>query len=332
METFKIGDIVKVNNHSSSFNNRIGICLGKSKLNKYVIVGFDIVPRSDITDTFYFKNTLTVNESDLTLIHRDTQSNKFHVGEKVVITSGKYEHCKAIVSSIKDNGEYELVVMKYPVISYGSLLQITEREENICSINDIKPGDIVTDVYVDEYSDDFNGDILNQVPVNSIDITKYIPDNTMTEIATKVFEETIRGRVEDIIKARSGHDNSFGGIVDIIIGNIAESFVDKFSKEYNDEIIDKIRGVLNKHINLREKEDAAEDFETHMRWQFEHIGEEYVNSHKEELQQEMVDHIRDVAKNLSKDSLIRIIGASIDINEVLRTAFSDVPGTPNFPA
>lgn len=286
-----------------------------------------------------FDDIVKLAESDLILIYSETYEfgdgklPKFNVGDRVVITSGKYKKFKAVISEIiypgseLKNFAYNVLICRYPIISYGSIISTTVSENDIMDINEAKAaGFNIYQNYPEDFS--FEGDVMNTALNTLSGVSKYISDDEMKNIITRITEEKVSKKIDSALEARTG---PCGSVVDQMIRDCCQMYAEKLSPNFEEDFLKRIQTEINREPDPNSEDDVGTNMVNYITWPLEKLIKEYVSAHKDELMQLMIKDVREKAKSMNTDALLRIIKSNIDINEILKMAFTDAGSTPNFP-
>ena len=74
------------------------------------------------------------------------------------------------------------------------------------------------------------------------DFSKYLTESQITDVAKKVCEEQVREYIQMVFMNRSQAGVS---IADQIIKSVAETYTKKLSNEYELNVLDRIKGVID---------------------------------------------------------------------------------------
>lgn len=146
------------------------------------------------------------------------------------------------------------------------------------------------------------------------DFSKYLTESQITDVAKKVCEEQVREYIQMVFMNRSQAGVS---IADQIIKSVAETYTKKLSNEYELNVLDRIKGVIDED---KPNDPDSQTFHESLRWHLSKVAEEYIKTNSDALQLEMKDSIHDEAKSLTAYQLSSIIAKEINIQDIIMKA------------
>jgi hypothetical protein len=152
------------------------------------------------------------------------------------------------------------------------------------------------------------------------DISQYLPDSKMKEIAEKVFEEHIKISVDDILKNRI---LGYGGIVEQILEATSGRYVDKLSSSFEEDFLRVCKEEINTPKGVKD-EDCNQTFRNGLVYKLLSAADKYIDSNLEIIQTEMKDSIMETARNMVDENFRSRISSKIDFRIILRDVLSEI--------
>ena len=221
-----------------------------------------------------------------------------HVGNKLLITAGKYRGC---IGEIKEIKHLPCGLIDYVMIIDDSdedtvnKLEITVRAED-CS--EYTPGSINLE--------------------NRFDITNYLSVNQMKDVAKTIYEKKIADYIDKFT-----NNNAIVSIMDRIVSAVANQYANDLGDKYKDDMLKIFKKVIESNSPLVDDEDEK-CFGRAIQWALERYACKYIEEHPEEIIIIMKDEIAESARKMIDDKLSWSITDAINktANEVIGRYFN----------
>lgn len=243
---------------------------------------------------------------------------QFMEGEYVIITEGEYYACSGLVTKVVNCScglkDYEVQLIAKPelmVLCHGNNLlpAITEDGGVTC-----RPAEEADKVVVGLSSDQTIAATMANTVTNLF--TSILTPEERKRIATEIFTEKIKSDIDTALKNRAEANMSF---VDQVVRLTCNDYVDKLAPEYEGMFLDEIKKILTGEFQ------PGEDDQSFMMWlqyRLESVTEKWIHDNKSQVIDFMMDNIKEVASNISKDKLNKAI--TKNVSDVLDTFTSTV--------
>lgn len=210
----------------------------------------------------------------------------FKCGDRVDIIEGSYAGFDGIVLSVEPNYFYKVYIndKTNPITSYEIIsedfLQIRENQ-------------------------------TAQLELTSFDITKYLSEDQMKDIATRVYEEQITKFVDDVLERRTP---PYGGIVDQVLIATVEKYVTKLSDKFEADFLAKAKQVIE---STDPGNDDHTSFQEQLTFKLSSVADKCIEANMDVIYGHMSKAIETAANNVGINELAKKISRKIDVNQII---------------
>lgn len=159
---------------------------------------------------------------------------------------------------------------------------------------------------------DINGTNTHTCPCE-FDLTKYLSDEEIQKIAQRVFEERISFKVDNIIKTRTEANHK--SLTDMVFDKVILKYVEQLTPKFENQLLEKINMISEGDWK---EESAYGDslYQTVIYGLSKCIGE-YIDDHRYQVTDLIIDRIHNVVENLTDDALRSIIKTKFPIDNII---------------
>lgn len=207
-------------------------------------------------------------------------------GDRVDIIEGSYAGFDGIVLSVEPNYFYKVYIndKTNPIVSYEII------SEDFLQIRENRTA---------------------QLELTSFDITKYITEDQMKDIATRLYEDRLTKFVDDVLERRIP---LCGNIVDQVLMATVERYVTKLSDKFETDFLKKAKSVI-------ESTDPGNDehisFQEQLTYKLSSAADKCIEANMDVIYGYMSKSIETAANNVGINELAKKISRKIDVNQII---------------
>jgi len=189
-----------------------------------------------------------------------------HVGNKLLITRGKYRGCIGEIKEIKQ--------LPCGLIDYDMIIDDSDEDSE---------NKLIITVQSEDCREYCPGSINLEAP---FDITNYLSVQEMKSIAKRIFECKIETFVDEILQNRI--DYGHGSITQQILYEVVKDYANRLGDKYQEDFLVIFKKVINMELPAVNDEDQK-SFARSIQWSLETVANNYIKEHPEEIS-ELVKH------------------------------------------
>jgi hypothetical protein len=158
----------------------------------------------------------------------------------------------------------------------------------------------------------------------SFDISKYLSEGEMKDIASKVFTEKCREHFDRIISNRN--ESGFMGAhntLDQIMAYATQEYAKKLTSKFEDAFVKLCNEEITK-LPSDNDNDHVTNFRSKLVWRLENVALEWIDKNRNKVESSMELTILDSAEKLGPDKFARLITEKIDFNKVFMDIITDI--------
>lgn len=144
----------------------------------------------------------------------------------------------------------------------------------------------------------------NNIKVNNINILEYLSEDEIKRVCSEIWTNQAKERFKEVFDARSAAGNV--SWCDLILAKAADNYTqkllddDQLRKQFNSSFASIMIDELEKSEATKEDEDLVRE---HIRWKLQNFADDFINDHKDELNEIVKTTVISVLKDLSVEKI-----------------------------
>ena len=159
---------------------------------------------------------------------------------------------------------------------------------------------------------------MNNLPAGDIDFLKYLNEEEMKTIATRIYTEKLTAAADQMFANRSEMGIT---VLNQLVGAAAEQYVAKLGPKYEDEFFRLSHAILMEPVNTDSRE--YDDFSSSVRNALGRAAEKHIDANQESYTSEIETQVRALIKTMIGDNIRYKIAQKIDIHGIIKTIIQE---------